>query len=360
MCVCRFGNLHALRSAFVMATSVDLALQVIAGAGFNLSLATPIWCFLPVSLFKMYTVVRYGAQFLCNYFWIGGMMGHVCNLLVQIFYYIIPPAAALRSALFVDLADTLCMFLFAVFQCWRWRAVYRARRLLLTDRVRYDAIWASVLQDAESKRNCSEDGGWLLELSAVTDALLLPRDVVPRQRTCSQAKSKLGFVGKGLVILRTISGSSIPVSSVSYPHDHAFNMDHAEPVKSLDQLYSQAVCMHPILVSKVRVWAAASGGCFKAADGSSRFVGVGEHSQPAGVFERVQSASVWPRREQLEQDAVDFAKVKSVARSVEKLVRSYRRVSQRGPERGEMGVRVTQRQKGRERGRERRGRGGET
>ena len=40
------------------------------------------------------------------------------------------------------------------------------------------------------------------------------------------------------------------------------------PVRSLDQLYVQALCLHPILLRKTRAWAAASAGA-SAATGSA-------------------------------------------------------------------------------------------
>jgi hypothetical protein len=330
MFACRLGDLHALQAAFVTATFVDLSLQVAAGAGFNLPAATHILCLLPVSLFKMYAVVRYGAHFIFNYFWVGGILSHICNALERIFYFMIPPITVLAGQLIIDFTDTLCMLLFAVFRYWRWRTVCRARRLLLADRARYDAVWALVLEEAESRKGENRIGkcSWLLELSAAIDELLLTRNVIPRQLTRRQDDSKLGLIRReSSILMRTLSGVNMRVPSVPNTFSLAFSIGAVEPVKSLDQLYSQAVCIHPILVSKVRCWAAASRGCFKAADGSSSFVDFGEQNSSSGVFERVPT-SAWPRREQVDQDsdAIGHAKIKTVARSVEKLVRSYGRV----------------------------------
>lgn len=81
---------------------------------------------------------------------------------------------------------------------------------------------------------------------------------------------------------------------------------------SLGQLFTQAASLNPILTDKVLGWALASGGCLlcKAAAGE------GPKQQ---VY--VQAAGMGEGR------VVQWAKVKSPARAVEKTVRSYKGVS---------------------------------
>ena len=75
-------------------------------------------------------------------------------------------------------------------------------------------------------------------------------------------------------------------------------------VDSLDQLFVQAHCLHPFLLAKTKAWAAASEGCFPSSStaGRSRYL-------------RYEDGA-----------AVKMAKVKSVTRAIEKLVRSYSQV----------------------------------
>jgi hypothetical protein len=67
----------------------------------------------------------------------------------------------------------------------------------------------------------------------------------------------------------------------------------------------QAACLHPVLRDKVRAWALASGGMFPAAEGPARLVRLADVDwQPGEVA-----------------PAVKFAKLKSVSRAIEKVLR---------------------------------------
>ena len=77
----------------------------------------------------------------------------------------------------------------------------------------------------------------------------------------------------------------------------------------LDVLYFQAMCAHPLLVKKVRCWAAACKGQFPGVQ-SRMGSGVQLFSPPA---------------EEL-SDAIRWARVKTVARSIEKVRRCYDQV----------------------------------
>jgi hypothetical protein len=85
------------------------------------------------------------------------------------------------------------------------------------------------------------------------------------------------------------------------------SVDVGQPVRSLDQLYVQATCLHPILMRKVQVWAAASRGCFPLATGH-------EYKEYAAAAE-----------EDLPPE-MKFARVKAIPRAIEKLVRAYGQV----------------------------------
>jgi len=101
---------------------------------------------------------------------------------------------------------------------------------------------------------------------------------------------------------------------------------------------AQATCLHPLLLAKVREWAAATGGCFRASAGG-HFVteaqveeGGGGHSDSGDgglLFQRVVS-SPWPRMGP-PPPIFGFAKLKSVTRAAEKLVRSYGKVDPTRP-----------------------------
>ena len=79
-------------------------------------------------------------------------------------------------------------------------------------------------------------------------------------------------------------------------------VDPQRSVDSLDQLFAQAACLHPVLREKVRVWALASGGLFPTTDHPPRFVPLAASGPGSGPAPDVK-----------------FAKLKSVSRAIEKV-----------------------------------------
>ena len=73
-------------------------------------------------------------------------------------------------------------------------------------------------------------------------------------------------------------------------------------VDSLDQLFAQAACLHPVLRDKVRVWAMASGGLFPTTEHPPRFLPLAAPGRCPGSAAEVK-----------------FAKLKSVSRAIEKV-----------------------------------------
>jgi hypothetical protein len=124
-------------------------------------------------------------------------------------------------------------------------------------------------------------------------------------------------------------------------------IDPLLPVDSLDQLYFQAVTLSPILVSKVQIWAAASRGHFCLADSGvvrGRFAGCtvstneNEGAEANDGMAITQRGCLLPecggfvlwehvmKRELLRGGEINWAKVKTVKRSIEKSTRSYGKV----------------------------------
>jgi hypothetical protein len=83
-------------------------------------------------------------------------------------------------------------------------------------------------------------------------------------------------------------------------------LDFTRPVRSLDQLYVQASCLHPILLHKAKAWALMSKGMFQSAV-------TGEYLALTSECCEIKHAS----------QRFKFAKLKSCARAIEKVVRSY-------------------------------------
>ena len=187
-----------------------------------------------------------------------------------------------------------CIILDLVVIAFRWRARRRARQLVLADESKYGQAWASVQQAPDAL-------SWIRDLSNLAVVLsdrcpsYTLRQIV---HLPSQEVSHLAY-GFSSVDAQTTKRLFARESSV---HGYADGLI----VRSLDQLYVQALCLHPILRRKVQMWAAASSG---------------DHQ----VLRRVESVDTGERPESA-MVQVRYASIKSVSRAVEKVVRCYSQV----------------------------------
>jgi hypothetical protein len=169
-------------------------------------------------------------------------------------------------------------FAFSAF-FFRRRARVRARLMVLADRRRYDALWETVRAGPAAESAV---------LAIRTEVLLLcsggPTDATPRQR--------------------------IPLAGGWRSASSSMALRGGAAVGSLDQLFVQAMCLSPVLISKVQAWALASGGCFPCA----RVGGSG------GSFVR------WADAARDSGIPIRWASVKSHHRAIEKIVRVYAQV----------------------------------
>jgi hypothetical protein len=164
---------------------------------------------------------------------------------------------------------------------------------ILHDKQQYDKVWEVLIQNVESLES-------LQQLASQTEKLVRlqsggnvqGRRNVPRQY--NRERDALILTSKSCSARNSIN-VKIPVQ-----------LDLERPVKSLDQLYVQASCMHPILLGKVKSWALASNGMFQV-EGSHeyRLLEASGKSSNDGIC------------------SLKFAKLKSTGRAIEKVVRSY-------------------------------------
>ena len=171
---------------------------------------------------------------------------------------------------------------FSIFSlCFRHRALARARRLVVADRRCYDAIW-------ESFRASPATQNALLAIRAQVGRLLKDKntETVPHQRAPAAVRRQE---------VRILPGS--------------MSLMRGTPVLSLDQLFVQAWCLNPVLLSKVQAWALDSRGWFPCIRTSS-----------AVTFVRYSDAVHEPGL------PIRWATVKSTHRAIEKLVRVYGQV----------------------------------
>ncbi len=211
-------------------------------------------------------------------FMVYGLQFWLITTIKDLFIYQMP-----WSAIVLDLfpsIGTVTVLFGACILLFRRKALSRARQLVLSDMKRYNAAWASV-QDAEGASEMLNE----LEQVVSSVSLHVKGSDVPRQFNCAQGQ---------------LSATKAALQCTC-------------PVKSLDQLFVQAMCIHPILLHKAKAWAAKSNGCFPAV------VKVNETCTQK-EFVTLETA------ESNSNISIKFAKIKSVTRALEKLGRSYRQV----------------------------------
>jgi hypothetical protein len=147
--------------------------------------------------------------------------------------------------------------------------------MVLADFSRYDSAWTSVLSDATTT-----DESWpldLVQMAATLSKRYSPG--IPHQRTArGDAESNSLDIAavetdplprmersKSLHINSLSSVLKSTSSFVDYFHVswNSTANGHSQLIVSLDQLYTQALCLHPILLSKVLAWADVSNGYFR-------------------------------------------------------------------------------------------------
>ena len=164
-----------------------------------------------------------------------------------------------------------------VFRYWAHR---QARRLVLADKVKYDEAWSTVLSNKNHRHRVA---ALKIRLQTLTNHLSpahcrhynrirkatmrrrsiagydsgrsLPNRDNPRTAR-SDAPSQLGNV------LTDSPATPLPAWESLLDIGIPGQLDFADPVNSLDQLYYQAVVLNPILIKKIQGWAAHSDGCF--------------------------------------------------------------------------------------------------
>ena len=181
----------------------------------------------------------------------------------------------------------------------RQRVLWRARYLITQDQRQYDIIWDRLMSDADSATD-------VCDLKQLADGIaagckgLIPQHLTIRNIPENHSNSLSGFQ----VILESY-GQQNTTSCGDDVQDRL-------PVTSLDQIFCQASVLHPILLDKIREWAMQSDGLFplRCASGLSPiYVCYSKAIRRPTTLERI----AW-------------AKIKSVDRAIEKVVRSYSQV----------------------------------
>ena len=197
----------------------------------------------------------------------------------------------------------------------RSRALAKARRLVSDDCAAYDAAWKELTSDPKVTHDL--------------DQLQLLLRNCGSSRYCHTARQLL----RALPSTRRPGTASAfePCASQSFTERGAIisAVDIKRPIRSLDQLFFQAKCLHPILLRKVQQLAEASGGggCARQTVPMSSVLEESDNPSPAcaamgssGLVFQVAGRDGGGTKK------IMWGNIKSVSRAIEKAIRAYKQV----------------------------------
>jgi len=190
-------------------------------------------------------------------------------------------------------------------------ALCRARRLVIADQIRYNAVWKSISEDQVGFR-------MLVDLDDAVRAAVDGSDLSFR------VSSEGDIIGSGQLPRQLVqllaSGKRLPrenqqsfllrASKLLASRKHLSSLPPQIPLTNLDVLYVQAVLLQPFLVRKALDWAVASRGLFPRKTDAEQ-----------SPQERDMDLLVCPVMET--HAAIKWAAIKGVGRACEKMLRVY-------------------------------------
>lgn len=160
------------------------------------------------------------------------------------------------------------------------RALYQAHMVVLADKFRYDQLWTSIMA-IRSQRDQVELLAKLVtqiqntlhstsSLPVLARQLNRCREYSFSMRALNLLKSNDSMQSSKQCTNQARSNSAASISGNTPAERWKIlldcgtpgTLDVQRPVRSLDQLYFQAIALNPILVDKIKLWALACGGCF--------------------------------------------------------------------------------------------------
>ena len=165
-------------------------------------------------------------------------------------------------------AIMLGMMLFRSIVFW-W-----AFRLLKQDEGKYSLVWAGILDSGEELSGLLAVRQEAAALARHCNPLAVPRQLNriasnPPHLNPALRRSSLGgpsllrFLGVGRDGRPAVEATDAGENWDPWTTGIEGTVDPCRPLDSMDQLFVQAGCLHPILISKTKAWALLSGGFFR-------------------------------------------------------------------------------------------------
>lgn len=298
-----------VKTSWVSFTAANIVVHTVAAIGCsseqNFREASDIWLKVPKNI-AFFIGMAFFEERALVILYVHCVLEAILLLIADSVLYVLGWSAYLQN---MGTSISACYFIFAtVIVFFRQRALWRARRVMNIDQARYDAVWQVLLTLPSTQEN-------LNVLSCEVESILGKRPGSVAQqfnRLCTEQRSSQRYAQ-----LQSVRASfSLKARSARRRRSYLGmagvpgSIDLNSPVDSLDQLYVQAMCLNPILISKVRTWAAGSRGLLtrKLPGGHVSFVRYTEGQD--SLFSHVK-----------------WCKIKSVDRAIEKALRVYGQAS---------------------------------
>ena len=193
-----------------------------------------------------------------------------------------------KSVLMSGIGFASLLFAFTMFFNRR-RAIVRAQAIVLDDMRKYDRLWVQIAGEPE----LTALSDMVNRIKRISHISVIPRQYQSNRQCSAEMKWSLSRIFKSSVLFRSSRGIFGAAPTLV-------------PVNSLDQLFVQANLLQPIMRLKVKDWASRSNGFFSSCRDNG-FV------------------SFCPESDN--HCEIKWAKVKTVSRAIEKVVRVYNQVA---------------------------------
>ncbi len=299
---------HMVKTVWMVFTAANIFVLVVGAIGYisdhDIRAAGDLWLKVPKCIAFLVGMTFFEEWALAVLFF-HCILEAVSLLVSDYFFYIVNWTLFLQN---IGTSISACYFIFAtIIVLFRQRSLHRAKRLMTIDQARYDNIWRSLLELPSAQIN-------LAALAAQVESIVSMRPGSVAQqlnRLCTEHRSSIRYAqlqsARASFSLKRKSArrrrSYLGMTGVPG------SIDPNSPVDSLDQLYVQAMCLNPMLISKIQDWAVISQGLLpsKLHGGHVSFVKYADGRD--GPYSHIK-----------------WCKIKSVDRAIEKALRVYGQV----------------------------------
>ena len=274
--------------------------------------ATEKWIYVPECFVIPIGLAFYESKIIAVLF-VFGVLGAICSLLADCIVY-----GQDGKCFFINSSQNIYIFFFTVgFVClvslFNRSILKKARTLVLEDKVVYDTLWTKIIQDPQAQSDLQVLQNLIQSVQYKEIGFGFGLSTDPRQYNAHF------FTGRDNILLQMKSSSfflrlrrAASVVGMSRSMEMHCSQEISSRIDSLDQLFAQANCLHPLLIHKTKEWALKCDGCVMVTCRK-----LGRLHKQYSLYSDVQGDR---------NVDIKWCKVKSLQRSIEKIVRVYGQV----------------------------------